>query len=104
MTDFRPIDIVEAQSLLTNPTTVLVDIRDAVSYEQGHIPGAISLGAHNIDTFMESTDKSRPVVCYCYHGISSQSAGRYLAENGFVTVYSLNGGYERWKEECPNEI
>jgi len=32
----------------------------------------------------------------CYHGISSQSAAAYLAEQGFRDTYSLDGGFEAW--------
>lgn len=99
MNAFIPIDTKGAKSLFGHPDLVIVDIRDPASYEQGHIAGAVSLGNDNMEDFLTKTDKSRPVLCYCYHGISSQAAGQYLAENGFATVYSLNGGYEQWRHE-----
>ena len=42
------------------------------------------------------------VVC-CYHGISSQGAAAYFAEQGFNEVYSMMGGFEAWQSVYPSE-
>lgn len=39
-----------------------------------------------------------PLVVVCYHGISSQNAAQYLHEQGFDDVYSLDGGFQAWRE------
>lgn len=75
----------------------MVDVRDAMAYNQGHIEGAMLLDNQNIHPFMDQTDKATAVLIYCYHGNSSQSAAQFLADQGFQQVYSMDGGYEAWR-------
>jgi thiosulfate sulfurtransferase len=75
----------------------IIDIRDGLSYDNGHIEHAIQLNSSNADNFINNTPIDTPIIIYCYHGNSSQSAGQFLAEQGFKEVYSLDGGYELWK-------
>lgn len=77
-------------------TPVVVDIRDPQSYANGHMPQAIHLNNQNFARFMEETPKDQPVVVVCYHGISSQQAADMLHQQGFVDVYSMDGGFDAW--------
>ncbi len=78
---------------------VVVDIRDPQSYANGHIPHAMHLSNDNIGEFIEQTPKTQPVVVVCYHGNSSQQAADILAQQGFVDVYSMDGGFEAWHSQ-----
>ena len=53
----------------------------------------------DIDAFLVEEDKEKPLLIYCYHGVSSQSAAEYFTEHGFSNVYSLEGGYTAWPKE-----
>ena len=97
MNTFHTLSVAEARQLIADSEVTLIDIRDSASYHAGHIEGAQTLDPANIDLFLDNTDRNRPVIVYCYHGISSRSAAQYLLEQGFTTVYSLNGGFEAWK-------
>ena len=77
----------------------IVDIRDAGSFAQGHIAQAQMVNDENIKDFFKETDKEIPLICYCYHGISSQRAASYFADQGFKQVYSIDGGWEEWKND-----
>lgn len=76
----------------------IVDIRDAASFESGHVEGAINLNNENLASFVAEADMDRPLIVVCYHGISSQGAAEYLVEQGFDDVYSLDGGYQAWHQ------
>lgn len=82
----------------------IVDIRDPQSYAMGRISGAQALDNDNVKTFIEQTPKQENVVVCCYHGNSSQGAAQFLFEQGFVNVYSLDGGFEMWKLAKPEKI
>lgn len=84
--------------LATDTNTVLIDIRDPQSFEEGHAESALHLTQENLPDFIVSTDKQAPVLVMCYHGNSSQSVAQYLASQGFETVYSIDGGYEEWRD------
>lgn len=80
----------------SQPNVQIVDIRDAVSFETGHIEASTNLNNENIGNFIAAADMDSPLVVVCYHGISSQNAAQYLIEQGFDDVYSLDGGYSAW--------
>lgn len=95
------IDAEKASSLLTKGETKLVDIRDEQSFNRGHIEQAYHLTNGSISEFMRETDFETPVIVCCYHGVSSLNAGEYLSQQGYETVYSLDGGFEHWRKSYP---
>jgi len=97
--DYKYIHVQEAQELLNDPGTVIVDIRDKVSFQAGNIPNSINLSNQNIVDFLDSTDRKAPLLIYCYHGINSKDAAEYFVNNGFHTVFSLDGGYSEFSQQ-----
>jgi len=87
----------EAEVLMAAGGVIVADVRDRDSFEEAHIAKAVHLSMTKLQEFSESADKSKPILVYCYHGISSQSVGQHLIEQGFTEVYSLAGGFEAWK-------
>lgn len=94
---FKRIDKQNFEQLISGSNTVVLDIRDPQSFARGHIENAIHIEQIDVEAFVAETEKSMPLVIYCYHGMSSQSAAAYFAEKGFTDVYSLDGGYEGWR-------
>lgn len=92
-----------ASVLIAERAPAIVDVRDALSFQNGHLHGAVQLDNQSVREFVENTDKSRPVLVYCYHGNSSQGASAWLEQQGFSEVYSLDGGFEHWKLQYPFE-
>ncbi|MCH8313049.1 MAG: thiosulfate sulfurtransferase GlpE [Nitrospinae bacterium] len=103
MSPFQEIGIHKVQEMLEQKNVNIVDIRDSGSYSGGHIPTATSVNDGNVQEFTENTDKDKPLVVCCYHGISSQGAAAYFAEQGFKEVYSMTGGFEAWQSAYPSE-
>lgn len=101
MKRFEQIDIHQAKSMIDTADVTVVDIRQPQAYQQGHIHGAVLVTDQNVDNFLKQTDKQKPLICYCYHGHSSQSAAGFFNENGFKKVYSIRGGFEEWKMSYP---
>ena len=77
---------------------ILVDIRDEQSFNQAHVEGALSLNNDNVPQFLQQIDSEQPVAVMCYHGISSQQAADFLFQQGIVTVASVDGGFEHWRQ------
>ena len=99
MTDFKQIGIEDVYKMIEEQKPVVVDIRNWTAYAQGHIKGAILVSDENIKSFLDETDKNKPLICYCYHGISSQSAASFFKDQGFKDVYSMVGGFEAWRKQ-----
>ena len=96
---YKCIHVQEAQELINDPGTVIVDIRDKVSFQAGNIPNSINLSNENIVDFLDSTNRKAPLLIYCYHGINSKDAAEYFVNNGFHTVFSLDGGYSEFSQQ-----
>lgn len=103
MSEFKRIAPQEAQSL-REQGAVVVDIRDPQTFASAHIRQATHLDNHSLHDFIAKADLDAPLVVVCYHGNSSQAAAAYLVSQGFSEVYSLDGGFERWRTTFPDEI
>ena len=102
MSDFKRIDPRTASQLLDS-NAQLVDIRDPQSFDVGHIPGAIRLDNDNLADFVANADQQAPLIVCCYHGNSSQGAAA-LASIGFAEAYSLDGGFDLWRQTYPERV
>ena len=49
---YKCIHVQEAQELINDPGTVIVDIRDKVSFQAGNIPNSINLSNEDIVDFL----------------------------------------------------
>ncbi len=94
---YQCISISEATEILQSETATLLDIRDANSFQAGHITDANHVSNENVEEIVNSLDKEKPVIVYCYHGNSSKGAADYFDNLGFKKAYSVDGGYEVWK-------
>lgn len=104
MDQFETISVSEAYVRLKQGEAILVDIRDAMSFQSGHVSQAIHLTDANLNGFMQQTELDCPIFVMCYHGISSRGAAQYLIHQGFEQVYSVEGGFESWLRHYPQHV
>lgn len=101
---FKHMQVNELHEVLNDETHVVVDIRDATSFAQSRINGALHLTNESLADFLRDTDPDAPVVVCCYHGHSSQQAAQFLVSQDFTEVYSLDGGFTQWQLQYPDKI
>jgi thiosulfate sulfurtransferase len=101
MRHLEQIDIHQAKKLIDQGHVTILDTRDLQSFEQAHIPQAKALLKQDKEQFVREIDKSQPLLCYCYKGIGSRKVAEYFSQNGFQTVYSMDGGFEEWRKSYP---
>lgn len=94
---FKRIGTNQATQLLRQSRPVILDVRDAESFANGHIDGAQNISILNLSDVIEATDKSKSILIYCYHGHASQEYAQIFCDFRFRNVYSLDGGYEGWR-------
>ena len=72
---------------------IIVDVRRADEYAQGHIPGAINIANEEIidDDPAELSDKDQLIYVYCRSGRRSQEAAAKLAALGYSNVIECGG-------------
>jgi rhodanese-related sulfurtransferase len=86
---------------LMNEGAVLVDLRSANQYKDGHITGAKNLPGDQVAADPKAVEKlsSKTVVLYCDDGATTAAAQRTLERAGVKNVFSLRGGLAAWKQE-----
>ena len=79
---------------------VILDVRKADEFAEGHIKGAILIDQFQSD-FLEQAQaklpKDKTIAIYCRSGRRSANAASKLAEVGYKCV-NLKGGILAWKE------
>ena len=86
---------------LMNGGAVLVDLRSANHFKDGHIAGARNVPGDQLLTDPKVLDKftAKSLVLYCDDGVATGAAIRTLARAGAKDVFSLRGGLSAWKQE-----
>ena len=96
-TPFRRIDIQRAEDLLRRGDLLVLDARDAGSFDKSHLNGAQHVSSANLSAVLNATARVRPILIYCYHGNASLEYAQIFSDFGFSEVYSLDGGYDAWQ-------
>jgi molybdopterin/thiamine biosynthesis adenylyltransferase/rhodanese-related sulfurtransferase len=80
---------------------VVLDVREPDEYDQGALAGVIHIPRGHLEAQVEGRilDKNAPVVVYCAGGVRSAFAAKTLQELGYTDVFSMAGGFGRWKDE-----
>jgi len=94
----KQISVKDAQKLIEEEGALLYDVRRSEDYEKSHAPKALHADKYKIEYFVETSDHSRPIICYCYRGVSSRIACKHLMNAGFENVWNLKGGYAAWQK------
>ncbi len=86
---------------LVNSGAVLVDLRSANQFKDGHIAGAKNLPGDQIAADPKAIERlaAKTVVLYCGDGATTAAAQRTLAKAGAKDVFSLRGGLAAWTQE-----
>lgn len=76
----------------------LLDVRTAGEFGGGHLTKALNIDYRSPDFIqkLNTLDKTKPVFVYCLSGGRSKAAAEVLKQNGFSSVYELQGGYLKW--------
>ena len=102
MAQLEQVNMTEAQSLLESRQVALLDIREKVEFDAGHIDGAEHISRGLLEFMIEShpkfTDRALPVLVYCKSGGRSALAGATLKRMGFQRVLNLEGGFDAWTQ------
>lgn len=87
----------------THKKVVIVDARSLMEYDQGHVPGAISVGPDRYTSIAEylPKDKTAALIFYC-RGIGcvlSTEAATEATKAGYKNIRIMSGGFPEWKSK-----
>ena len=98
--NFENYDVKEFAELIADSNVVVLDVRKADEFAEGHIKGAILIDQFQND-FVEQAlarlPKDKIIAVYCRSGRRSANAAGKLADVGYKCV-NLLGGIIAWKE------
>ncbi len=97
--------VARAGEIFDKGDVLFVDARSQDNYEDGHIPGAISLPVgqfdERIESFLNRYSSDQPVVTYCSGRTceDSHDLAQFLSDAGFTNVRIFIDGFPGWKAE-----
>jgi UPF0176 protein len=94
----RYVNANQMNTLMEDPDTVVIDMRNHYEYEVGHFKNAVAIPSDTfreqlpmaVDMMQEKKDKN--IIMYCTGGIRCEKASAYMLHNGFKNVFHLEGG------------
>ena len=77
---------------------VLLDVRSAEGYREGHLPGAVSIPFEQLPTRLRELPKSREIITYCWNVtcLLCTKAAYVLASKGYK-AREMIGGIAAWQ-------
>ena len=97
---FENTDVQGFAKLVTDNNVVVLDVRTASEFAEGHLERAINIDYHQND-FVEKAKATlsmdKKIAVYCRSGRRSEGAAKKLGEAGYKLV-NLKGGIIAWKE------
>ena len=98
--NFENMEVKEFAELIADSNVVILDVRKADEFAEGHIKGAVLIDQFQSD-FVEQAKaklpKDRIIAIYCRSGRRSANAAGKLSDIGYKCV-NLKGGIIAWKE------
>jgi len=93
-------DPTAAIRLMNNDDAVVLDVREAADFNNGHIKKAKNIPMSSLKSQLDSLEKNKdkPLMIYCRSGNVSGKACRILKNTGFSNVHNLAGGILSWQD------
>jgi len=79
---------------------LVIDVREADEYAQGHIPGAVHMSRGLLEFKLAGNPAYQPrdlrIVLYCKTSGRAALSAQSLQAMGYLNVQSIAGGYDAW--------
>jgi rhodanese-related sulfurtransferase len=87
----------DAHRLAKDGSVLLVDVREAHEWAQGHVPGAHHAPLSNLHNTATALPKDKQVVFYCMVGGRSSKAVEICQKMGLPHDSHMGGGIGAWR-------
>ena len=74
----------------------ILDVREPLEYEEGHIPGAVLIPLGDLEDKLTQLNKEEELYVVCRSGRRSEVACYILMDNGFRQVHNVVPGMIQW--------
>jgi rhodanese-related sulfurtransferase len=93
------ITIDELKTLMDQKAVLVLDVRDAQSFEKGRIPGAINIDYTQVlkqSARLAGEQRTIVAYCACANEMTAARAAVDLAAGGIPGAKALKGGWDEW--------
>jgi rhodanese-related sulfurtransferase len=92
------VNTLQATQMMNRDDALVLDLRPAAEYGNGHILGARNLPLADLARRAGELDKhkAKPVILHCADGNRAGAGVAILRKHGFANVVNLSGGYSAW--------
>ncbi len=87
-----------------NHDLFLLDVREPYEHQICHIKKATLLPMSQIADSLEDLPKDKDIVVMCHHGSRSKVVIDYLKQEGFSSLFNLEGGIDRYALEVDTSL
>lgn len=96
----KEVTALEAVQLINRRDAVVVDVREAAEFADGHIANSRHIPAAQMAERVKELEKLKrqPIVVVCRTGPRAASACATLKKSGFEEVFTLKGGVMAWQQ------
>jgi len=96
--EFEPIDRDELLRRMDAGTVLLIDVRPTEEFEQGHLPGAISVPLEEVERWARVSPKDKEIVAYCRGPYCVWAIQAVERLNGLgIQATRLRDGVSEWR-------
>lgn len=90
----------ELEDKLARNEVFLIDVRPAIEFEAGHLPGAVRMPIEELPERLDEIPRDRPVIAYCRgeYCLFADEAVALLRQHG-IAAARLEGGWPEWLGE-----
>jgi rhodanese-related sulfurtransferase len=94
------IGLADARARLDAGTAIFIDMRAGSDYAAGHIPGALTITAKDLDTRINALPAGSIIVAYgdAARPDSGQRGAQIFMDLGYPKVIALEGGFQGWEK------
>lgn len=94
------ISTLDATVRINKQDAMVLDVRDAAQYAQGHLPRARNIPVKELEARLSEIERYRnkPVIVTCDTGVRAGGAAAILKKAGFAEVVTLDGGLAAWRK------
>ena len=94
-------DLFAAAKFFNQEEPVVIDLRDAGEFGNGHLDNALNVPQGKLAERMSELERYRDknVLLCCASGSACGGASNQLKKNGFSKVFALRGGVAAWQQD-----
>jgi rhodanese-related sulfurtransferase len=82
----------------------IIDVREPWEYDIAHVEGSELIPLSTLPARVHALDKQRHYALLCHHGMRSEMAANWLAQQGFTQLTNIEGGIDAWSHTVDSTL